>query len=832
MPSTSTAGKKNIILMISDGCGIKHEEATNAYTGTTPAYQSGSAWKKHWISTYHSGGSYNGNTAWSNFNYIKAIGSRTDSAAAATALYTGTKTLRKRISVSTEDTRLFTIGEKAKAKNMAVGAVSSVPVSHATPGAWTSHNSDRLNGYAIADEGFFENPNTTGSGGNYSGGKGLTSPRSEVIIGEGFNNGYVNTAIRNLLASESGNLGKHKLVKWSSNQDGGSALLAQANNSNVTRLAGLFKHAYHQADFSGFDSRNPTLSDSTNAALTVLNRNPNGFVLMVEGGAVDWAAHNNIMDDMIGEQKDFNNAVQTVINWVSNSGNGSNWNNTLVIVTSDHETGYLTAGFHVFPDDINPINNVTNATLAKEKVYNNLSGNVRASWEDSDSDNRIDAGETVYWVWHSRNHTNSLVPLYARGVGASEFATHATGFDAAGHTYLDNTDVFAVMGNVIGSTENTGDTPVMSSPIPSSTITTSTVTFQWSAGTQENLYRLHVGTTGPGSKDIIRQNGFTQTSLTVTGIPINGNTIYVRLWWKISGTWHKDDYTYQTQGGSGNQAPSANNDSATTPVNTQVSINVIANDNDPDGTIAPATVVVTSGPTNGTSLPNGNGTVAYTPFTSYSGQDAFKYTVDDNLGDTSNEATVTVTIGSSATPVMTSPTPGSTLTTSTVTFGWSAGTQEDLYRLHVGTTGPGSKDIIKQNGLTQTSLTVTGIPTDGSMVYVRLWWRIGSTWFKTDYTYQTGSTTADTPEMTSPTPSSTLTTSTVTFGWSAGTQEDLYRLHVGTTGPGSKDIIKQNGFTQTSLTVTGIPQNGTTVYVRLWYRIGGDWSFIDYTYQT
>jgi hypothetical protein len=280
-------------------------------------------------------------------------------------------------------------------------------------------------------------------------------------------------------------------------------------------------------------------------------------------------------------------------------------------------------------------------------------------------------------------------------------------------------------------------TPAMSNPTPGSTLTTSTVTFQWSAGTQENLYRLHVGTSGPGSKNVLKRNNLSAISYMVTGIPINGNTVYVRLWWRIGSSWFRTDYTYQTQGGSGNQAPTANNDSATTSVNSQTSINVVANDNDPDGTIDPATVVVTSGPTNGTAVPNGNGTVAYTPFTGYTGQDTFKYTVDDNLGATSNEATVMVTIGSTATPVMTSPAPGSTLTTSTVTFQWSAGTQEDLYRLHVGTTGPGSSDILKKNGFTQTSLTVTGIPTDGSMVYVRLWYRIGGDWFFIDYVYQT-----------------------------------------------------------------------------------------------
>ncbi|GJQ59548.1 MAG: hypothetical protein SCALA701_23490 [Candidatus Scalindua sp.] len=176
---------------------------------------------------------------------------------------------------------------------------------------------------------------------------------------------------------------------------------------------------------------------------------------------------------------------------------------------------------------------------------------------------------------------------------------------------------------------------------------------------------------------------------------------------------------------------------------------------------------------------------------------------------------------------MASPIPSSTLTTSSVTFQWNAGTKENLYRLHVGSTGPGSRNILKRNNLTATSYSVTGIPTNTNTVYVRLWYRIGANWSRKDYAYQTKT---ETPEIISPIPGSTLTTSSATFQWSAGTEEDLYRLHVGSTGPGSKDILKQNNLTTTSYTATGIPTKGDTVYVRLWYRIGAKWSTHDYTF--
>ena len=107
------------------------------------------------MSHFPFGGSYDTNLAWSDFNYVLQ-GAITDSAAAATALYAGVKTENGRISVTVGGAdRLYTIGEKARFLIKGVGAVSTVPVSHATPGAWTSHNDSRGNGYAIADEGFF-----------------------------------------------------------------------------------------------------------------------------------------------------------------------------------------------------------------------------------------------------------------------------------------------------------------------------------------------------------------------------------------------------------------------------------------------------------------------------------------------------------------------------------------------------------------------------------------------------------------------------------------------------------------------------------------------------
>jgi alkaline phosphatase len=77
----------------------------------------------------------------------------------------------------------------------------------------------------------------------------------------------------------------------------------------------------------------------TSAAINVLDNNPDGFFLMIEGGAADWASHANQSGRVIEEQIAFEKAIETVIEWVNKN---STWDDTLLIVTSDHETGYIT----------------------------------------------------------------------------------------------------------------------------------------------------------------------------------------------------------------------------------------------------------------------------------------------------------------------------------------------------------------------------------------------------------------------------------------------------------------------------------------------------------
>ena len=92
-------------------------------------------------------------------------------------------------------------------------------------------------------------------------------------------------------------------------------------------------------------NENPTLNELTQAALTVLGKNPKGFWLMIEGGDIDWAAHDNNMDNLIGTTLDFDRSVGTVINWIKAHGG---WERNQLIVTADHDH-YLTLNDD-FPD--------------------------------------------------------------------------------------------------------------------------------------------------------------------------------------------------------------------------------------------------------------------------------------------------------------------------------------------------------------------------------------------------------------------------------------------------------------------------------------------------
>jgi hypothetical protein len=171
--------------------------------------------------------------------------------------------------------------------------------------------------------------------------------------------------------------------------------------------------------------------------------------------------------------------------------------------------------------------------------------------------------------------------------------------------------------------------------------------------------------------------------------------------------------------------------------------------------------------------------------------------------------------------------PSSALSGSSVTFTWSTVSGAVVYWLNVATVAGGSNLYNQSSGLT-TSQTVTGLPSDGSTIYVRLWTGSTSGYQYNDYTFKASG--GAKAVITAPAASSTLSGSTVTFTWSAATGATSYWLDVGTVA-GGFNLYTQGEGLLTSQSVSGLPTGGSTIFVRLWSAINGIWQYNDYTYK-
>jgi hypothetical protein len=176
---------------------------------------------------------------------------------------------------------------------------------------------------------------------------------------------------------------------------------------------------------------------------------------------------------------------------------------------------------------------------------------------------------------------------------------------------------------------------------------------------------------------------------------------------------------------------------------------------------------------------------------------------------------------------LSSPTPSTTLTNTSVTFTWAGGVGVEYYQLVVGTTGVGSSNLYNSGPTLGTSETVT-VPATGAPLYVRLRQLLSGVWQWTDYTYtQSGAPIA--AAITSPAAGSTLTSGSVTFSWPGSNVAQLYQILIGTTGVNSGNVFNSGLTTQTSATVT-VPTTGQTLYVLFRQNINGAWQSTQYTY--
>ncbi len=369
----------------------------------------------------------------------------------------------------------------------------------------------------------------------------------------------------------------------------------------------------------------------------------------------------------------------------------------------------------------------------------------------------------------------------------------------------------------------TSQAAAITSPTNGSTLTSASTTFNWSAGSGGVAgYYLWIGTS-TGTANLVNIGPLSGTSATVT-LPTNGSTIYVQLWTKFnSGAFLSNSYTYTEY----SFAPAA----ITSPVSgsTLASASTTFNWNAGSGgvagyylwigTSAGTANLVNIGPLSGTSttvtLPT-NGSTIYVELWTKFNSGAFL----------SNSYTYTEY--SFAPAAITSPVSGSTLTSASTTFNWSAGSGGVAgYYLWIGTS-TGTANLVNIGPLSGTSTTVT-LPTNGSTIYVELWTKFNSGAFLSNsYTYTEYSFAP--AAITSPVSGSTLTSASTTFNWSAGSGGVAgYYLWIGTS-TGTANLVNIGPLSGTSATVT-LPTNGSTIYVQLWTKFNsGAFLSNSYTY--
>lgn len=224
----------------------------------------------------------------------------TDSAAAGTALSAGVKTKNGVLGLDPEGNRLETIAEFAHKQGYKVGILSSATLNHATPAAFYAHVAGRGQADDISADLIRSNFDFFGGGG-LSASKG-SKPAYDLVREAGYNVVNVQTAEELSAVKVEGKTYIYRTF---------GAVLAD-------RGEGAF-----------------TLADITAKAIEALD-NPDGFFIMVEGAQIDWLCHCNCPAGAVAETIDFDNAVKVAYAFYE-----KHPDDTLMIVTADHETGGL-----------------------------------------------------------------------------------------------------------------------------------------------------------------------------------------------------------------------------------------------------------------------------------------------------------------------------------------------------------------------------------------------------------------------------------------------------------------------------------------------------------
>ena len=340
--------EKYVFYFIGDGLGVNQVQGTELYRGElegkigiTPI----------WFTQFPYA------TTATTFSATNGV---TDSAAAGTALATGNKTQNGTIGMKQDlQTEVSSVAVWAKNKGCRVGVTTSVSVDHATPAAFYAHDPSRGSYYKIGTDlykaGFdfyagsdFIDPNN----------KDNKDGNSENLYTMAEKNGY--TIAR----------GYKDYLKKCKKAD--KMILFQSEKaSEKDRTAIPYAIDRTKDDL--------TLADITRSAINFLSKDlSKGFFLMVEGGKIDWACHSNDAATAFHEVADMDEAVKVAYEFYS-----QHPDETLIVVTADHETGGFVLGTGAYKLNLQVLKNQKVSESGFTRILNELRKkyNNNVSWE-------------------------------------------------------------------------------------------------------------------------------------------------------------------------------------------------------------------------------------------------------------------------------------------------------------------------------------------------------------------------------------------------------------------------------------------------------------------
>ncbi|CED59863.1 alkaline phosphatase [Moritella viscosa] len=350
---------KNLILMIGDGMGPQQVGLLEEYAQRAPLSIYNDKGNKTALSTFADAGQMglSLNAPYGNNGSLVV-----DSACSATQLATGLAAGSEMIGLDRQGNVVETILEKAKAQGKATGLVSDTRITHATPAAFAAHQPHRSYEAKIAEQ-LIESGSVDVM---LSGGTRVFLP-ADIKTNQASRDQMAALGIPNSLYKKSKRKDQRNLLLEAKEQYGYNLSFNkdQLTAAEGTKLLGLFANS-GMADGIAYTAckqdnscTQPSLRDMTIKALDILSKDEDGFFLMIEGGQIDWAGHVNDAGWMLHELIKFDEAVAAVYDWVKDR------NDSLVIVTADHETGSF--GFSYSRNDLPEAQHLTgNGMQGKE----------------------------------------------------------------------------------------------------------------------------------------------------------------------------------------------------------------------------------------------------------------------------------------------------------------------------------------------------------------------------------------------------------------------------------------------------------------------------------